>query len=139
MKRVFSAFILGVVAFWLGGSHAKAGEEDAVNGVIQQQIGAFRKNDFGAAYGFAVSGIREQFTQAEFEKMVRGNFAPMVKPGAVGFGGMKILEGNAAVQLTLTAADGTKSAYQYILEKEKGEWRIAAVIPIEIEPQEQLV
>lgn len=138
MDRFFSAFILGLVVICLGGAHAKAGEEDAVNGVIRQQLGAFRKNDFGNAYGFAVSGIREQFTQAEFEKMVRGNFAPMVKPGAVELGGTKVVEGNASVQLTLTAEDGTKSAYQYLLEKENGEWRIAAVIPIEIDPEEQL-
>lgn len=139
MKGFFPACFLGIVAFWLGGTNAKAGEEDAVNRVIQQQLEAFRKNDFGTAYGFALSGIRKQFTQAEFEKMVRGNFAPMVKPGVVEFGGTKIAEGKAAVQLTLTAADGTKSAYRYFLEKENGEWHIAAVVPIEIEPQETLV
>lgn len=119
---------------------ARAGvEEDAVNGVIRQQLEAFRKNDFEAAYGFAFSGIREQLTRAEFEAMVRVGFAAMVKPGLVEFGGTEVVEGNAMVRLQLTAEDGTTSAYQYSLEKEKGGWRIAGVIPIESKPAATLV
>jgi hypothetical protein len=140
MTRLHSLIGCLIIAPFFGGMSAEAkDEEDAMKGVIGAQIEAFRKNDFKTAYGFAHSGVKAQFTQADFEKMVRGGFAPMMKPGAAEFA-LAVVEGReAAVDLTLTAEDGTKTSYRYFLEKEDEAWRITAVVPVEIVAAETLV
>lgn len=118
---------------------SKAAEKDEVMDVVTKQLDAFKDNDFKIAYSFAHSGIKEQFTLPVFEQMVRGHFPSMLKKGAVVFGELEKDEETASIQVTLTAKDGESSAYQYILEKDAGVWRISAVIPLEISAQENLV
>lgn len=138
MNRVISLACF-LVVLWLpctGNAQAVVPE---INGVIQQQLEAFRKNDFKTAYGFAHSGIKGQFALPDFERMVRGGFPQMLQPGAVGFGETRKEGGNAAVQVILTGEDGSRSAYLYLLEKEEGEWRITGAVPLEDEPSESIV
>ncbi len=118
---------------------AEAKDDGALGEVAAQQLDAFRKNNFAAAYDFAHSGIKAQFTQAEFEKMVRAGFGAMLKPGEAKFGRELIDGDGGSVDLTLSGKDGEVSAYRYLLEKENGVWRITAVVPIEVEPAETLV
>lgn len=69
----------GVVS---GQGVGKDGPAEAdVRDVVQSQLDAFRNNDFKTAYGFAHSGIRRQFGEAQFEEMVRGGFPSMLLPG----------------------------------------------------------
>ena len=137
MGILSSFFSLTIIGVWLVGTPAGAAEKDAapnaaVRKVIQSQLDAFGKNDFKAAYGFAHSGVKGQFTQLQFEQMVRGNFAQMLKPKEVFIGGADGDGAGAEVQVILTDEKGKRSGFQYHLEKENGEWRISAVIPIEL-------
>jgi len=128
-----------LVVLWLPCTANAEAVVPKINGVIQQQLEAFRKNDFKTAYGFAHSGIKGQFALPDFERMVRGGFPQMLQPGAVEFGEIRNEGGNAAVQATLTGEDGSRSAYLYLLEMEGGEWRITGVVPLETGPSESLV
>jgi hypothetical protein len=138
MQYASSCFRLTIIGMWLvaGVNAHAAGKEaaakDEVRTVIRSQLDAFRKNDFKTAYGFAHSGVKEQFTPLQFEQMVRGGFASMLEPGAMAFSEVQENEAGAEIQLILTDQKGNRSGFQYILEKESGKWRIAAVIPIEL-------
>lgn len=136
--RIVIGFIIST--FLLSGSDAQAQDKaDPLKAVVELQLEAFRKNDFAGAYGFAHSGVQQQFPQAEFEKMVRGGFGAMLKPGVTGFGKSLVNGEVGTVEVTLAGEDGEVSAYKYFLEKEKGAWRITAVLPIEVKPEETLV
>ena len=116
----------------MAGSSARAAAEEELRDVVSLQLEAFRKNDFQAAYGFAHSGIKEQFTPAQFEQMVRGGFPEMLQPGAVNFGEIRDDGVNAGLRVTLADENGKRSDFQYLLEKEGGKWRIVGVVPIEV-------
>lgn len=138
MHHFRSFFYLTLIGMALiAGGNAQAAEKAApakalVRSVVQSQLDAFRKNDFKTAYGFAHTGVKEQFTQAQFEQMVRGGFPAMVIPGNVAFFEVQEDGANAEVQVTLTDEKGNNSGFRYLLEKDNGNWRIAAVIRIEI-------
>ncbi len=138
MRILSSFFSLAVIGMWLVvGTPALAAEKDAaadaaVRKVIRSQLDAFGKNDFKTAYGFAHSGIKGQFTRLQFEQMVRGSFPQMLNPKDVFIGGTDGDEKGAEAQVILTDEKGNRSGFQYHLEKENGEWRITAVIPIEL-------
>ena len=138
MRHFRSIICLAIIGMWLGaGINAQAAEKEApakaeVRNVIQSQLEAFRKNDFKTAYSFAHSGVKGQFTQAQFEQMVRGGFSSMIMPGAVDFGEVHEDGLSAEIQVILIDKKGNRSGFQYLLEKDNGKWCISAVIPIEL-------
>ena len=96
MQRV--KFFVGVALIAISfvfGSNARAAVKDDVRDVIRLQLDAFKKNDFETAYGFAHPVITEQFTKVDFERMVRGQFGSMLKPGAVAFAEVSVEETSA--------------------------------------------
>ena len=139
MSRFLSLLGFVAIASWLGNvADAKAADDgpnpkEEIQKVIRQQLDAFRQDDFKTAYGFAHPGVKDQFTQAEFERMVRGGFPIMLNPGEIVFGAMQEDAAKAAAQVLLRGENEETTAYQYLLEKEGGNWRITAVIPIELE------
>ena len=116
----------------MAGTNARAEAEEELRNVVNLQLEAFRKNDFQTAYGFAHSGIKEQFTPAQFEQMVRGGFPEMLQPGAVKFAEIRDDGVNAGLRVTLIDGKGKRSDFQYLLEKDEGKWRIVGVVPIEV-------
>lgn len=139
MTRILPIVCLALIGFSTGSvADAKRADEAAnpkgeIQQVIQQQLDAFRQNDFKTAYGFAHSGVKVQFTQLDFEKMVRAGFPTMLNPGEIGFGASHEDGAKAAAQVILSGKNGKSAAYQYLLGKEDGSWRISAVIPVELE------
>lgn len=137
MNRVF--FLgLSVIGIWLSVCvEARAVEKDVaeraeVRDVIQSQLKSLQKNDFKAAYDFAHSGIKRQFTQQQFERMVRRGFPSMLVPGDTAFGKVRQDGANVEIQMFLTDEKGRSSGFQYRLEKENGVWRITSVIPLKV-------
>ncbi len=139
MKRFFLQLGLIVITSWTcsvayGEVAGPAPDpKDEIQKVIRQQVDAFRKNDFKTAYGFAHPGVKDQFTEAEFEQMVRGGFPIMLNPGEIVFGAMQEDGAKAGAQVLLRGENKETKAYQYLLEKVDGVWRISAVLPIDPE------
>lgn len=102
-----------------------------LTGVIDAQLAAFRANDFPKAYTFAATGIREMFTQAEFESMVRKSYGAIVHSTDVDYG-MSFDTGEDAVIYVrvIDTATKTEGQYQYLLKKENGTWKIGGVSAI---------
>ena len=142
MNRVFSFIGFALLAFSWGNVYGakevelNPDQKEQVRQVIGQQLDAFRKSDFQTAFGFAHQGLKAQMTQAQFEQMVRGDFSIMLAPGDTVFGEVKEDGNRAAANVLLRSKDGELSAFQYILEKDAGAWRITAVIPLELEESE---
>ncbi len=103
--------------------------EEDVRIVIESQLDAFAKKDFETAYSFAHSGIKAQFTQADFELMVRGSFGVMLDPARKVFEKINRSETGAEAEVVLTDKNGTRTGYRYLLEMDGGKWRISGVIP----------
>lgn len=129
---------LAIVGMWFAvginvhGAGKGIGANAEVRGVIQSQLEAFRKNDFKAAYGLAHPGVKGQFTPFDFEQMVRKGFPQMLKPGTVAFSDLHENEAGSEIQAIITDEKGRRSGFRYILIKDDGNWRIAAVVPIEL-------
>ena len=95
--------------------------------VIDEQLAAFRANDYPKAYTFAASEIRSLFAPDEFEKMVRGQYAVIAKSTATEFGLAFDTGEEAVVNVRIENAEKKSVEYQYLLRKEEGGWKISGV------------
>ena len=102
------------------------GERDAIHGVIEGQIGAFRSGDDGTAFGFAAPGIQMQFGDAgHFVEMVRRTYAPVYHPRSVTFGALVEIDGQPVQKVRVVGPDGATALALYFMEQEPdGSWRI---------------
>ena len=58
-----------------------------VQGIIKQQIEAFRSDDGETAYSFAAPGIKSAFPDTQrFMEMVKNSYGPIYRPGNLTFG-----------------------------------------------------
>src|SRR5688572_6717842 len=65
---------------WGVGAAAQVDAEvEAAGRVVMQQLEAFRRDDFDAAFGFASAEIHERFDRARFEAMVRGGYPEIAR------------------------------------------------------------
>ena len=102
-----------------------------VQNTISLQIEAFRQNDIKKAYTFAAPNIKAQFPSPEvFGLMVRNGYPVIWRPKSFKFTKFKDL-GNSCIQRVLFQSfDGSLESYDYILEKNDGNWKIAGVLTI---------
>jgi hypothetical protein len=101
-------------------------DQAAIQSVIRGQIGAFRRDDGAAAFGFASPGIRAQFGDAaNFMRMVRQGYAPVYHPQSFAFGALTQEDGRTVQRVELTAPNGDQNLALYFMEREPdGSWRI---------------
>ena len=95
--------------------------------VVNDQLAAFRVADFPGAYCRAASGVQQKFTLAQFELMVRRNYASMARAQRVEFGWAKVDGGSAAVQVFFFGDDGEVRTFLYSLVAEGAAWKIDGV------------
>jgi hypothetical protein len=95
--------------------------------VVNDQLAAFRAADFPAAYRRAASGVQQKFTPAQFERMVRRDYATMLRAERVEFGVVKVDGGNAVVQVFFFGAGGSVRSFLYSLTAEGPAWKIEGV------------
>jgi len=101
-------------------------DRDAIHGVIDGQIGAFRSGDDGAAFGFASPGIQMQFGDAAtFVEMVKRGYAPVYHPRTVTFGALVEIDGQPVQKVRVVGPDGAAAMALYFMERQPdGTWRI---------------
>lgn len=95
--------------------------------VVNQQLVAFRADDFRSAYRQAATGVQQKFTLAQFETMVRRNYAEMTRDRRVEFGLVKVDGGSALVQVFFFANEGGVRSFMYSLIREDDSWKIEGV------------
>lgn len=117
-----SATLCAVVAV------AQEGRETAIQGVIGQQIEAFKADDFEAAFRFASPGIKSIFGSPDrFGQMVRQGYPMVWRPAAVDF--LNLREEGARLVQRVMIRDGSGNLHVLDYEMTQGEsgWQINGV------------
>ncbi len=111
-----------------------APDQQAIRGVIEAQLGAFRRDDGMAAFSYASPVIREKFgTPENFMAMVRGSYAAVYRPRQVEFRETRTMAGQTAQAVRFVGPDGKAVLAIYTMERQPdGGWRIGGVYLVEI-------
>ncbi|HKZ05403.1 MAG TPA: DUF4864 domain-containing protein [Methylomirabilota bacterium] len=106
-----------------------ATDVDAAAEPVMQQLEAFRRDDFDAAYAFASAEIRQRFDRARFEAMVRGGYPEIARSvfAAVAQGD-RAPNGNVYLVLKIRGANGVSIEAVYEMVREAGAWKINGVV-----------
>jgi hypothetical protein len=96
---------------------------------VLDQLAAFRRGDWTAAYGFAAEGIRARFSPEAFRTMVRGGYAPIADSARASvLDAALVTPGRGYVEVRVEGRDGETVDALYELVDEQGAWRIAGVV-----------
>lgn len=95
--------------------------------VVNEQLSAVRAADYTSAYRHAASGMQQQFTLPQFERMVRRHYPLMAEARRVEFGSVGVDGGSATVQVFFFTGDGAMRAFLYSLTAEGDSWKISGV------------
>ena len=94
--------------------------------VIEQQLQAFRQDDFVTAFTFASPAIQEQFQSAvEFQRMVKQNYDAVYRPRSVMFRELTMVDDFPAQSLILMNTAGNLIRAIYVMQQQQDyKWRI---------------
>jgi hypothetical protein len=99
-----------------------------IEATINQQIEAFRADDFAQAFTFASPSIRNLFrTPENFGAMVRNGYPMVWRPRSVTFGDLRDVAGGLWQRVIVTDSAGGVHALDYLMVQVDGAWRIAGV------------
>ena len=113
------------------GASARADEVDkatqeALKGIISQQLEAFGKDDAVTAESFAAPGIKERFPDPkDFVAMVRQSYAPLIQPRSTHFDETGSNALGPMQKVTVIDHDGNAWTAVYTFEQVDGQWRIS--------------
>ncbi len=94
-----------------------------------QQLEAFRRDDFEAAFGFASAHIHQLFDRARFEQMVRTGYPEIARSASAVIDGVERADGNRLyLFVRVRGANGLVVEAVYELVLETGRWRINGVV-----------
>jgi hypothetical protein len=96
--------------------------------VIRQQLAAFRKNDYPAAYRHAAPEIQDQFPLPLFRQMVKEGYPQIARHREASFGAPRSHGDRVEVPVTVTGEDGVAAEVVYQMRRVDGRWRVAGVI-----------
>ena len=122
-----------VAALFLGGGlplHAEEGiapaDASAIQQVIQDQMAAFKIDDWAAAFAYATPSIQTKFQNPQvFSQMVTQAYQPVYRPRGVEFRELKPSEFGPTQEVYVIGPDGFSYLAYYTMEKQPdGTWRI---------------
>ena len=130
----------GVVLLVLAGAGRgpqPADQAAAMTRTVLDQLAAFRRDDWAAAYAFASSGIQAQFGAEAFRAMVTQGYAPIARSRTATVGRVEALDGrHGLVEVRVEGENGETIDALYELVEEQGAWRVNGVVtrPVERGP-----
>jgi hypothetical protein len=101
-------------------------DREAIHGVIQGQLDAFRADDAGTAFSYASPGIQGMFGDAgHFMAMVKTGYPMVYRPRSSSFGGLVDVDGRTVQKVRVIGPDGRAALAIYTMEREPdGTWKI---------------
>ncbi len=113
-------------------------EENEIKSIVNQQLEAFKNDDFEKAYSFASPTIKKMFSSPEvFRKMVIGGYQAVYRPQSIKIGSVEIIKGVATLKVYLVDPNGEFVTANYLMEQqEDGEWLIGGCILSKAESDE---
>jgi hypothetical protein len=104
-------------------------DAEAAGRVVMQQLEAFRRDDFDAAFGFASAEIHEMFDRGRFEAMVWGGYPEIARSvSAVVDGSERGPGGRLYLLVRVRGANGRGIEAVYEMVREDRGWRINGVV-----------
>ena len=133
MARAASAVLLTVLLapLLLAGAAGAQRDPDAdeAGRVVMQQLEAFRRDDFQAAFTFASRTIHDMFDDASFEAMVRSGYPEIARSVRANVDGSKRGDtGELYLFVHVYGQNGRAVEAVYEMVKEGGAWRINGVV-----------
>ena len=103
-----------------------APDRDAIHGVVQSQLDAFRADDAGSAFSYASPGIQGMFGDAaHFMAMVKTGYPMDYRPRAIAFGDLVEIDGRTVQKVRLVGPDGRPTLALYYMERQPdGTWKV---------------
>jgi hypothetical protein len=96
---------------------------------ILQQLEAFRRDDYDAAYAFASAEIRRLFDRIAFEDMVRSGYPEIAKSARARVVDTEVApDGRVRVRLHIRGVNGHRIQAVYEMVQEGAAWKINGVI-----------
>jgi len=134
-----AAFAALLLAIGSGGPRLAAAavlsdsDRSAVQGVIRQQLDAFRRDDAPGAFALASPGIQQMMIDPDhFLAIVRHAYQPVYAPRAVEFTTLSDDTGAVVQMVELIGPDGMAYTAVYSMEREDdGTWRISGCVLLE--------
>ena len=123
--------LFALIFIFIGNSFAiTIDEENEIKSIVNQQLEAFKNDDFEKAYSFASPTIKKMFSSPEvFKKMVIGGYQAVYRPQSIKIGSVEIIKGVATLKVYLVDPNGEFVTANYLMEKqENGEWLISGCI-----------
>jgi uncharacterized protein DUF4864 len=101
---------------------------------VLDQLAAFRRDDWAAAYGYASSAIQSRFGLEDFRRMVTGGYAPIARSASATVSHVEVVDpGHGLVEVHVEGANGETVDALYELVDEQGQWRINGVLTRPVE------
>jgi hypothetical protein len=120
--------LLGPLAVSVEGQGAEA-QAVAMTQAALDQLAAFRRGDWGAAYGYASAAIQARFPPEAFRQMVTGGYAAIARSARGTVLRTEVLDARRGfVELRVEGQDGETVDALYELVEESGAWRINGVV-----------
>ena len=140
INNSLNLFLLFALFFiFIGNSFAiTIDEENEIKSIVNQQLEAFKNDDFEKAYSFASPTIKKMFSSPEvFRKMVIGGYQAVYRPQSIKIGSVEIIKGVATLKVYLVDPNGEFVTANYLMEQqEDGEWLIGGCILSKAESDE---
>ena len=101
-------------------------DRQAIRMVIEEQLGAFQRDDAAAAFAQASPNIQAMFqTPDRFMDMVRGGYRPVYRPRRVEFRDIINIDGVPTQRVFIIGPDGAPVMALYPMEQQAdGVWKI---------------
>jgi Domain of unknown function (DUF4864) len=106
---------------------SKPANGEQIAAAIEAQLAAFRAGDVEKAYGYASEALRTQTPLRAFARLVQQSYPEIWQSTRAEFGLVRD-NGTRATVVVHVFAKETDAAYDYVLFKETGGWRIGGVL-----------
>ena len=104
---------------------------------VLDQLAAFRRGDWTAAYGYASAAIQDRFTPEAFRKMVTEGYAAIAdSAGSTVLGAIVLDARHGVVEIRVRGRNGQTIDALYEMIEEQGAWRISGVVAKPVAPGE---
>ena len=107
---------------------------EAVTAVVEAQLAALRRDDVAEAYRHASAPLRAQTPLPAFVRMLQQSYREIWRNERATFALVRDDGERATVTVRVSGAAG-EASFDYLLAREKSEWRIAGVVRRAIRPE----
>lgn len=97
-----------------------------IESVIREQLDAFKRDDYTAAFTFVSKAFRKEFPRDQFETMIRARFKEMARPAQTTVRRIRFDrdQTRAVLEVDVAGADARLAAVEYRMIFEEGHWKI---------------